>query len=84
MVGLVLPLDSSTGIPIPFTHLARNADEIEKNMDRAKSSLVYIVMAQPLIPSAPPFILQVFGTDNRFKTQDVLRRWQYTVQELKK
>lgn len=41
-------------------------------------------MAQPLIEHAPPFVLQVFGTDNKFKSQDVLLRWKETVEELKR
>lgn len=34
MIGLVLPLDSNTGMPIPFTYLARTVEEIQKNMER--------------------------------------------------
>lgn len=85
MIGLVLPINSTTGLPMPFSFLARSANEIKYNIDKkAKSSLVYIVMAQPLIPKAPPFLLQMFGTDNKFKTQDVLFRWRHTVQELER
>lgn len=82
MVGLVLPIDPLTGNPIPFTYLARDADEIRSNMQKSTSAYVYIVMAQPLANNAPPFILQIFGTDNKFKTQNVLYRWKYTIEEL--
>lgn len=34
MVGLLLPLDSKTGMPIAYTYLARNAKEIEINMQK--------------------------------------------------
>lgn len=84
MVGLVLPFNSSTGMPIPFSFLARSTDEMQANMKKNKSSLVYIVMAQPLMKNTPPFILQLFGTNNRFNSHDVLKRWKHTVQELKR
>lgn len=84
MVGLVLPIDSITGIPISFTYLARSADEIRSNMQQSTSSYVYMVMAQPLTCNAPPFILQLFSTDNKFKTENVLRRWKHTIEELKR
>lgn len=84
MVGLVLPMNSSTGMPMPFTHLARTTEEIEKNMKKDKSSLVYVVMAQPLKKGVPPFLLQIFGTNNKFTAQNVLLRWKYTVDELRR
>lgn len=84
MIGLVLPTDPVNGMPMPFTYLARNADEIQANMKKEKSSLVYMVMAQPLMDGVPPFILQLFGTNNKFRSQDVLNRWKHTVEALKK
>lgn len=48
------------------------------------SSLVYVIMAQPIKPKSPPFVLQMFGTDNKFTTQNVLDRWKHTLQELQK
>lgn len=85
MIGLVLPVNTTTGMPMPYTFLARSATEIKYNIDKkAKSSLVYVIMAQPLIPKAPPFLLQMFGTDNKFKAEDVLLRWKHTEQELKR
>lgn len=84
MVGVTLPLDSQTGFPVPFTFLARNENEIRENMNKEKSSLVYIIMAQPLIECAPPFLLQVFGTNNRFRSIDVLKRWKETVDILER
>lgn len=74
MVGLVLPICGKTGIPIPFTYLARSGVEIKTNAEKPKASLVYVVMAQPLRMVAHPFILQIFGTDNKFKSEHVLKR----------
>lgn len=84
MVGIVLPIDRNSGMPISFTFMARNSEEIQLNMKQKKSSLVYLVMAQPLAKNTPPFILQCFGTDNKFKTKNVLLRWEHTKVELKR
>lgn len=83
MVGLVLPMDSS-GIPKAFTFLASSADKMHKLMQHPKSTHLYLVLAQPLVKNVPPFILQLYGTDNKFKTEHVWRRWDYTVQHLKR
>lgn len=77
LVGFVLPSNSETGSPIPFSFGAENAAEIIKHMSDSnlrKSSLVYLVMAQPLSEKVPPFILQIYGTDNRFSKEDVAKR----------
>lgn len=84
LVGLVLPIDSRHGMPIPFTFLARSAEEIHTNMKNSLSSLVYIVLAQPIKKNVPPFVLQIFGTDNKFRTQNVLQRWKHTLLQCKK
>lgn len=41
-------------------------------------------MAQPIKAKSSPFLLQIFGTDNKFSANDVLKRWKFTVTELKK
>lgn len=85
LVGFVLPIDSVSGMPIPFSFKASSASEIQKFMElKEKSTLVYVVIAQPLIDHAPPFVLQIFGTDNKFTANDVEKRWKYTIPELKK
>lgn len=84
LVGLNLPLDQQTGMPQTFTYKARSLDEIEKHMSNVKCNLVYIIMAQPVIANAPPYILQIYGTENKFKTVDVLNRWTFTKTELEK
>lgn len=84
MVGLVLPINSSTGMPMTHTYLARDVNEIQKNMKQNKSMYAYVVMAQPLDRNIPPFPLQIFGSDNKFTTQNVLSRWQHTVEDLER
>lgn len=83
MVGLVLPINS-TGMPVPFQFLAKSADEILKHVNKPTSKLVYIVLAQPLLPNVPPFLLQIFGTDNKFTTINVIERWKFIKAELEK
>lgn len=84
MVGLVLPLNEETGMPVPFSYTPKSTKDIESFSKLKKSTLVYIVMAQPLKPATPPFILRIFGIDNTFTALNVLRRWEYTTRELQK
>lgn len=84
LIGLLLPVNSKTGQPIPFSFMANTANNIEMYVKSLLSTLVYIVTAQPLKQNVPPFILQIFGTNNKFNTQQVLQRWQYTIKELEK
>lgn len=84
MVGLVLPLNKCTGMPISLTYLARDINEIQENMKREKSMYIYAILAQPLSKNAPPFPLQLFGSDNKFTTQDVLLRWRHTIEQLRR
>lgn len=84
IIGLVLPIDETTGCPVPFSYEARTADEIKGHMDKDKASVVYLVMAQPINEKHPPFILQLFGTGNVFTAQDVVNRWHHTQKELAK
>lgn len=82
LVGLVLPNDKN-GMPIPFTFTPNSISQIKDQMDHnARSTLVYLVLAQPMKDNAAPFILQVFGSDNKFKSNDVLQRWQHTRDQL--
>lgn len=84
LVGLVLPIDSKTGMPIPFTFLANSVENIQKYSKEARTILVYVVLAQPLMPNVPPFVIQIFGTDNKFLAVNVQQRWNHTIKELKK
>lgn len=84
LVGLNLPLDENSGMPISSTFVARNLGDIEKHMKKPLSSLVYVVMAQPTMLDCRPFILQIFGTNNKFSRSDVLNRWTHMKIELRK
>lgn len=84
LVGMTLKIDEKTGCPQKFVSTARDAEEIKKYMTFKKSKLVYIVLAVPINEEIPPFILQLFGTNNKFKTASVVRRWIHTIKELEK
>lgn len=84
IVGLNLPINELTGMPIETSYITKTLSDITKNMKNPLSSLVYLVMAQPVKPNCPPFVLQLFGTNNKFTTQNVLDRWNYTIRELDK
>lgn len=84
LIGLVLPLDTKTGIPKSFSFRAESPEMIRRYMDLPKSKLVYVVAVKPLEENSVPFILQIFGTNNVFTSQDVLNRWKFTESELKK
>lgn len=84
LVGLVLPVDPMTGMPIPSSFIPHTADDIAEQMKGPKASMVYIIMAQPIKEGVPPFVLQVFGSDNCFTTEIMLKRWNHTKDELAK
>lgn len=84
LVGLVLPTNKVTGCPTSFSYLAQNAEMIKKHLEERRSTVVYLVMAQPLDERVPPYVVQLFGSDNRFDTEDVVKRWKFTVDELAK
>lgn len=84
LVGLVLPADKNSGCPKSFTFMAIDAETIKNHLMQKRSTVVYLVMAQPLNESIPPFVLQIFGSDNMFNTRDVVKRWNFTKAELEK
>lgn len=84
LIGIVLPFDEKTGKPKIFSFTAESPESIRKYIDSPQSTLVYIIVAQPLNRHSPPFILQIFGTNNTFKTDDVLNRWKFTIADLNK
>lgn len=84
MVGIVLPMDEATGCPKPFTFLATDAEIIKQHLTNDRSSVVYLLMAQPLDEKIPPFVLQMFGSNQKFTTKDVVHRWDLITNELKK
>lgn len=82
IVGLVLPINSD-GNPVTFSFVAENVEKMNQSLlNYPKSDYAYSVMSRSLDVNAPSFCLQLFGTDNKFTTGQVLRRWTYTERAL--
>lgn len=83
LMGFTLPLCNITGLPIPFSYPARNANEILSHFSNGNtvSSNIIVIMAQP-IGNAPPFPLCLFGSDSRYTSNDVSNRWKYISDKL--
>lgn len=84
LVGLNLPVDAKNGMPIPFTFLANTEDEIRTHSQKPLATLVYVVLALPIKPDVPAFVLQIYGTNNTFTAENVLHRWKHIIQDLNK
>lgn len=84
IIGLLLPTDKNIGCPKPLSFSAEDAETIKSHLLTERSTTVNLVMAQPLDEEVQPFILQVFGSNNRFDLKNVIRRWKYTEAELEK
>lgn len=83
LIGLVLPLNNE-GMPTLCSFRADTPEKIKELIEQPQATLVYIVVAKPLNKHGPEFILQIYGTNNKFKTSDVIKRWRSTEKELKK
>lgn len=84
LIGLALPINSITGMPVSFSYVFKSLEAAQMFINKPKSSLVYVVLAQPIMQNVPPFVLQIFGTDNKFTSVNVVNRWKHTTQELEK
>ena len=83
LVGFVLPLKN--GLPQTQTYLATSAKKIEEHFQNGViANFVQVIMAQPLKDGTPPFCLSLFGTDNKYKAEDVLSRWNFIRTEAQK
>lgn len=85
LMGFVLPLNRENGLPIPFAYPARSAEEIFNHFSNNDSSASFlnVVMAKP-IGNAPAFCLLVYGSDNKYTSADVSKRWEYITMQLAK
>lgn len=67
-----------------FSFIAKDAETIKELIKIPVSKLVYVVMAQALDERVPPFVFQIYGTNNAFRGIDVVRRWNFTKTELER
>lgn len=83
LVGFVLPLNDETGSPIPFAFPARDSEEILHHFsnNNTVSSFLNVIMAQPMA-KVPPFCLMIYGSDNKYTSLDVTKRWKYVEDQL--
>lgn len=86
LVGLKLPLNELSGMPVPYSFPARNATEICNHFaaENSVSNFLNVIMAQPIALNAKPFCLLAYGSDNSYSTTDVVNRWQHINDELAK
>lgn len=84
----MLPLNS-VGLPKVVYYKARSAAEIENGFfDGTErnpiSPNMNVIMAQPMVTGVPAFCLVIFGTNNKYTSNDVMNRWKHIVNELEK
>lgn len=84
LIEMTLPIDVHTGCPKRYEFTARDEEEIKKFCRLTKSTHLYLVLAIPLKEGIPPFVLQLFGTDNCFTARNIVKRWNYTTHELER
>ncbi|XP_055308257.1 uncharacterized protein LOC129572338 [Sitodiplosis mosellana] len=82
LIGMTLLIDDRTGCPQRFKVTTQDEEMIKSFCRMTKSSHIYLILAIPLKEGVAPFVLQMFGTDNRFTARNVVKRWNYTVAEL--
>ncbi|XP_044758739.1 uncharacterized protein LOC123316627 [Coccinella septempunctata] len=75
VMGFSLPLVN--GIPNSNAYVATSAASIKSYFENgSRAQYAYAIMAQPLSAQVPAFCLSVFATNNTFKSQDVVKRWE--------
>ncbi|KAK3911485.1 Peptide chain release factor 1 [Frankliniella fusca] len=80
LVGFAAPLDAN-GLPDADQYVATGEKAMAAMFDTApRAHTAYVLMAQPMLGGAKPFCLMSFGTDNRFKAADAVRRWRWLKQ----
>ena len=77
-IGLCPPLQTD-GFPRVSAFNINSFSELEYALQNGKtSSLINIHVIQPITPPnkhASPFILSAYGTDNKFDSYDLIKRW---------
>lgn len=85
-VGFSLPLDNF-GFPIKNSYSTESFNQLEEwYSDIARAKLLTAYLIQPLsssINKLSPYLLAAYGTDNTFRSADVISRWHRIHQECK-
>lgn len=81
--GLANPLDEN-GIPILNFNIAETAADIKRLISHFPlSTMINLVLIQPLVEGSSAFCILAYGTDNRFTAGNCLKRWKYIREKLK-
>jgi len=84
LVGFVLPCNDE-GLPILSSFSVANFDSIKKAFQTGDvAKLAFVYMAQPLSEGVPAFCLACLGTNNKFTSDLLLKRWKYIYTECQK
>lgn len=74
IVGFVLPF--SNGVANVNAYLATSANTIGEFFQKNdKANYAYVIMAKSLQDTSSAFCLSIFGTNNKFTSEDVINRW---------
>lgn len=84
IVGFVLPLNVHTGMPIPFSFMENNIQEMLNHLKNEPTAHYIITVMAKSLGDAASFCLMVFGSDNKYKARDVANRWKFITSELEK
>lgn len=78
LTGCVSPLNEN-GIPVQGLFEAGDAYAVANYLEDYKlADTAYVQLALPLAIGAAPFVIYYAGTDNTFRSNDVVNRWMYT------
>lgn len=76
--GIVAPLDED-GIPIKgFFQVSSPYKMAEDIRNYPIADTAYVQLAYPLAKGAAPYVLYYTATDNSFKADEVIKRWNFT------
>ncbi|CAG9773365.1 unnamed protein product [Ceutorhynchus assimilis] len=85
LVGCVPKISKINGFPLENQYKVNSVKYIKNSIENTDcSNNAYVYMAQPLVDGALAFCISIFGSDNRFTSEDVLHRWKYISDEAKK
>ena len=83
-VGFSLPVNEE-GLPCNAAFILEAFDEIKDAMaNNAVSSYVHCIVAKPVNPVVPPFVLLALGTDSKYTHKVMMQRWTHIESELEK
>ena len=85
ILGLVLPLDDKTGNPISNYFKFKNVEDVQRFIETHEmAENANIIVAKCLNSNSISFIIAIWGTDNKFKSESVVKQWRGLKSDLKK